>query len=48
MRRQISRDSCIEGRSWGVTRDRVWVSRGCRAEFSVGDRYQGDRVDYRY
>ena len=46
--RQISRDPCIEGRSWGVSRDRVWVSRGCRAEFSMGDRYQGDRVDYRY
>jgi len=36
--RQISRDPCVEGRSWGVTRDRIWVSRGCRADFRVGDR----------
>jgi hypothetical protein len=36
--RQISRSPCQEGRSWGVTRDRIWVSRGCRADFRVGDR----------
>ena len=30
-----------------VTRDSVWVSRGCRAEFSAGDRYYNERVDYR-
>ena len=36
--RQLSRDPCVEGRSWGVTRDRIWVSRGCRADFRVGDR----------
>ena len=46
--RQISRDSCIEGRSWGVTREGVWVSRGCRAEFAVGDRYYRDQASYRY
>ena len=45
--RQLSRDPCIEGRSWGMSRDRVWVTRGCRAEFSVGDRYYDERVDYR-
>jgi hypothetical protein len=45
--RQLSRSACIEGRSWGMTRDSVWVSRGCRAEFAVGARY-GERVDYRY
>jgi len=36
MVRQLSRNSCIEGRSWGVTREGVWVSRGCRAEFTTG------------
>jgi hypothetical protein len=45
--RQLSRDPCIEGRSWGMTRNSVWVSRGCRAEFSAGDRYNDERVDYR-
>jgi hypothetical protein len=47
--RQLSRDACIEGRSWGMTGNSVWVSRGCRAEFARGDgSYRGDRVDYRY
>jgi len=27
---------CTRGRSWGYSRDAVWVSRGCRAEFAVG------------
>ena len=45
---QLSRDPCIEGRSWGVTRDGVWVSRGCRAEFAVGDRYNTSSYRYRY
>ena len=43
MVRQLSRSSCIEGRSWGVTREGVWVSRGCRAEFALGDRYYDGR-----
>jgi len=34
--RQLSSSACIEGRTWGTTRnDRVWVDRGCRAEFST-------------
>ncbi len=40
--RQLSRSACIEGRSWGRERGRVWVDRGCRAEFEVvarGGRY---------
>jgi hypothetical protein len=45
--RQLSRNSCIEGRSWGVSRDGVWVSRGCRAEFAVSDRYYRDDASYR-
>ena len=45
--RQLSRSACIEGRSWGVTNEGVWVSRGCRAEFSAGDRYYRDDAAYR-
>jgi hypothetical protein len=26
---------CVEGRSWGQRRDRVWVDHGCRAQFEV-------------
>ena len=40
--RQLSRSACIEGRSWGSDRDSVWVSQGCRAEFTVNrGRYGG-------
>ena len=31
--RQLSRASCIEGRSWGYGRSGIWVAQGCRAEF---------------
>jgi hypothetical protein len=34
--RQISRDACVEGVSWGFDRDGIWVDKGCRAEFEVG------------
>lgn len=33
--RQLSRSACIEGRTWGSDSGSVWVSQGCRAEFSV-------------
>ncbi len=33
--RQISGSACDEGRTWGATRDGVWVSQGCRAEFAT-------------
>lgn len=33
--RQLSRAACIEGRTWGYDRGGVWVSQGCRAEFSA-------------
>ncbi|MDQ3159941.1 MAG: DUF3011 domain-containing protein [Pseudomonadota bacterium] len=35
MIRQLSRSACIEGQSWGWDRNGVWVSGGCRAEFSI-------------
>lgn len=41
MVRQLSRSPCIEGRTWGVDRNGVWVNHGCRAEFEVG--YRRDR-----
>lgn len=35
---QYSDSACIRGRSWGIDRDAVWVSRGCRGRFAtVGD-----------
>lgn len=34
--RQVSNAPCIEGISWGAERDSVWVSRGCRGDFSSG------------
>lgn len=34
--RQLSGTPCVEGQSWGATRNGVWVSNGCRAEF-VGE-----------
>jgi len=33
--RQLSRSACIEGRTWGSESGSVWVSQGCRAEFTV-------------
>ncbi|WP_462116710.1 DUF3011 domain-containing protein, partial [Lysobacter xanthus] len=34
--RQVSRNPCIRGQSWGVDGGGVWVNGGCRAEFRVG------------
>ena len=49
---QISRAPCIEGETWGVGRNHIWVDRGCRARFvyrSEPPRHQsgrgGDRND---
>ncbi|MGY3264716.1 DUF3011 domain-containing protein [Lysobacter sp. HA35] len=33
--RQLSRSQCIRGQSWGMDREGVWVSGGCRAEFRI-------------
>ena len=33
--RQISQSPCIPGRTWGTTRDSIWVDGGCEAEFRV-------------
>lgn len=34
--RQQSVLPCTEGRSWGYSRNEVWVSRGCQGQFEVG------------
>lgn len=34
--RQLSAWPCREGRTWGVRRNEIWVSRGCNAEFELG------------
>ncbi|MBN6152543.1 DUF3011 domain-containing protein [Xanthomonas sp. AmX2] len=34
--RQLSSVPCREERSWGVRRNEIWVSRGCRGEFEIG------------
>ncbi len=41
LRRQLSGDDCVEGRTWGYDRDGVWVTRGCRGEFVLGDDRRG-------
>lgn len=39
--RQVSKTRCTEGYSWGIEREQIWVSRGCRAEFAVAGRGGG-------
>ena len=34
--RKLSSSDCIQGRSWSYDNNGIWVSDGCRAEFSVG------------
>ena len=36
---QRSGADCREGKSWGWSRDGIWVDRGCRADFVVESRY---------
>ena len=33
--RQISQAPCVQGRTWGVSRDGIWVDGGCEAEFRI-------------
>lgn len=37
--RELSRNRCAEGKSWGYRTDEVWTRGGCRAEFEV--QYRG-------
>lgn len=34
--KRLSGAQCIEGRSWGSDNRGIWVTQGCRAEFTVG------------
>jgi len=36
LQQQISGSPCIEGQTWGVDREGLWVERGCRAVFVIG------------
>jgi hypothetical protein len=44
--RQRSEADCIYGRTWGYDRRGVWVDRGCRADFEVIDRRNGEWQDW--
>lgn len=43
--RQLSSQGCWQNDTWGYDRNRIWVDRGCRAEFWVGDRNSGSSND---
>lgn len=34
--RQLSDAACTEGQTWGFSRNGIWVTQGCRADFAVG------------
>jgi hypothetical protein len=36
--RQRSEADCVFNRTWGYDRERIWVDRGCRADFEIVDR----------
>ena len=36
MSRQLSSQGCWQNDTWGFDRNRIWVNRGCRAEFRIG------------
>lgn len=35
--RQVSDNDCIRGRSWGWDSEGIWVTDGCRGEFTLGE-----------
>ena len=35
LERQLSRAACTQNQSWGITREGIWVDRGCRARFLI-------------
>lgn len=44
--RQISGSACIRGQSWDYDGGGVWVSNGCRADFTIGGYDGGYRPGY--
>lgn len=45
--KQLSHGRCVEGQTWGIGRDSVWVTGGCRAEFVTYSGYGDDRLGRR-
>ena len=46
---RLSRNACTRGRTWGTSNNAIWVSNGCRANFTVQYRQDSRRVaDNRY
>ena len=41
--RQLSSDACVEGQSWGINGNTVWVDNGCRADFTLALRNDRNR-----
>ncbi len=41
MVRQNSNSPCIQGQTWGYDGRGIWVDRGCRAIFKLGNSYPG-------
>jgi len=41
MEEKLSESSCIQGRSWGTSQNKIWVSDGCRARFAYVKRSGG-------
>ncbi len=35
---QRSGSPCVQGQTWGYSKNSIWVDRGCRADFAVGGR----------
>ncbi len=35
LQRQLSRGACVQNETWGYRADGIWVSNGCRGEFSL-------------
>lgn len=38
--RQLSQARCVEGETWGSNRAGVWVTQGCRGEFTIDRRWR--------
>ena len=36
LRYQYSQEGCWQGNTWGTTSDSIWVSGGCKADFTLG------------
>ena len=35
---QLSNSNCVEGKTWGVRNNHIWVKNGCRADFMITQR----------